>query len=138
MADPKCVKCGRIHCQIADLPHDASTPQIHPGFEHLKPVDFKQVLATSMKGVEVVKARPPKGPRRPKGKTYKQENSPKGDPGTLIGGGDVRMTAKEKHARVRLLGGDPSKIFVKGELPKGGPLMPYEGLGSTDVHGGGN
>jgi hypothetical protein len=111
---------------------------VHPGFEDLKPVDFKEVLAKTMKGVVVVKSlkdlpkKPNKALKRAV-KRYKQENAPKGEPGTLIGGGDVRMTAKERHERVRLLGGDPTKIFVKGELPKGGPLMPYDSSRKIDV-----
>ncbi len=140
MGGPLCMKCGRIHCQISDLPHDASTPQQHPGFEHLKPVDFDRVLSDAMKGVEVVKSTPdskkPKGPRPPKrapAKRYKQQNAPKAEKGSLIGGGDVRRSAAEKAKMVKELGGDPSKIFTGGELPKGGPLVPYEGSRKIDV-----
>ncbi len=139
MPMPKCLKCGRTQCQIPDTVHDANTPQSIPGFEQCpKPVDFNEVLKVSMQGVKVVKS-PKHKPnaalkRAAKGKTYKQVNAPKAGPGTVIGGGDVRLTTEERVNRIKEAGGNPCKVYVQGELPKGGPLMPYQGLAADDFH----
>lgn len=125
MIGPKCLKCGRVQCQLVDLPHDATTSQIVPGFENIKAVDFTQALDVAMKGVKVVKSIKRPGKRTP-AKRYKNVNAPPAPKGSSIGGGDIRKTAAEKAFLVKSAGGDPSKIFTGGELPKGGPLIPYE------------